>query len=126
MRPAKESRRGAGFNAAAPETTFTDDVVINTGNNPKLTFNQNTSLGLPAQIWEIWGNDDYFTVKDSGNLPFLIYKGAPNYSLHVGSNGNVGMGEPIPTEALHIVRSANPAIRLEQASTGSSMGYLRQ
>ena len=87
--------------AQAPETTFTDNVIVNTGFSPSLILNQNTTLGNPAQTWQVYQDQLAFIVGDAtaATFPFSIYHGAPSDSLNITNNGNAGLGVPFPSEA---------------------------
>jgi hypothetical protein len=61
-----------------------------------------------------------FSIRDvdgSAN-PFSVAAGAPNNSLYVGSNGNVGLGTSTPVLDVHLITSNTPAVRLEQDGSG--------
>ena len=82
-------------------------------------MNQNTTQGNPAHAWDIavstFGNLSVRDVAGATN-PFWIISGAPSFSLLVDNNGNVGLGTSVAAEPLHINRSFNPTIRLQQSS----------
>ena len=61
-------------------------------------------------------------------IPFSIVAGAPNNSLYVAGNGDVGIGTSSPAEKLHIFENedANTILLVENPSTGlSATGVLR-
>jgi len=78
----------------------TSTPVVNlhavSGNTPTLRLEQDGSNGFTPQTWDVAGNEAGFFVRDATNgskLPFRIIPGAPSSSIHVGSNGNVGLGK---------------------------------
>lgn len=65
-----------------------------------------TSVGFPTTDWQITINDDdltgttsHFSIEDltAGTVPFTLEAGAPTGSLHVASDGAVGIGTSTPT-----------------------------
>ncbi len=80
-----------------------------------------------GQIWEIQTDLDDFAVLDlsGGAFPFFISDGAPNNSLTVGSDGNVGMGLFNPGAPLDLLTSAagpgNAVLRLSR--TGGPVAF---
>jgi len=59
---------------------------------------------------------------DANTIPFSVQGDAPDASLVVGGNavvngtgGNVGVGTYVPVQAVHVVRSNTPTLRLEQS-----------
>jgi hypothetical protein len=65
-----------------------------------------TSAGFPTTDWQITVNDDdavgtldFFSIEDldAGTVPFTLEGGAPSDSIHVTSDGRVGLGTAAPT-----------------------------
>jgi len=87
------------------------------GDSPSIRLEQNTTFGWPAQTWEIVGNETNFFVRDLTNmkLTFKIRGGAPENSIYVNTNGDIGLGTNGPGSSLHIRKTNNvtPTIRLE-------------
>ncbi len=80
---------------------------------------QNASGGFGESRYDIKANENGFSIRNNlqGTVPFNLLFSAPDDSLNVFSNGNVGLGVPLGSnalQALHIVRGDTPAIRLEQ------------
>ncbi|MEZ5716060.1 MAG: hypothetical protein R3D85_13360 [Paracoccaceae bacterium] len=72
--------------------------------------------------WSIQANDinwNYFAIENETNnaVVFRIDGTAPQSSLAIGTDGNVGLGTALPQDELHIVSADGPAIRLEQDAT---------
>lgn len=74
-----------------------------------------------GQIWEVQTDLDDFAVLDlsGGAFPFFIADGAPNNSLTVTDNGNVGVGVFNPADDVHVF-DPEPRIRLDRTSPGTS------
>jgi hypothetical protein len=80
------------------------------GDTPTVRLEQNNSIGNTPYTWEVGGNEFNFFVNDvtgGGDRPFLIIPGAPESSLHVAGNGNIGLQTPNPQGNLHIFGAAN-------------------
>ena len=80
-----------GLGTAAPV------VEIHTvdGDTPTLRLQQDGSSGFTPQVWDVAGNETNFFVRDVSNgsrLPFKIRPGAPDNSLVVDTDGDVGIG----------------------------------
>ncbi|RFS14280.1 tail fiber domain-containing protein [Emticicia sp. C21] len=96
------------------------DLHINTSNTPAIRLEQNNSGGFSSQTWDMAGNEANFFVRDvtgGSLLPFRIRPGAPTSSIDIAASGNVGIGTASPQKKLHVSKSTNPVIRIEQ--TGS-------
>jgi hypothetical protein len=79
------------------------------GNTPTLRLEQNGSSGFTPQTWDIAGNEANFFVRDVTNgskLPFRIKPGAPDDSIFIAANGDIGMGTDSPEIPLHVVDNA--------------------
>ena len=70
----------------------------------------------PNPDWRIVADQVGVGFFDSVNnhIPFTIFTGAPDGSLWVRDNGNVGLGTMFPAQKLHLVTGFQPTIRLEQ------------
>jgi hypothetical protein len=71
--------------------------------------------------WLAGTSGDFFSVSDAttGSIPFRLEREAPTDSLHVTSNGNIGVGTSIPTNSLHVLRS-NGSARLLVEETNAT------
>lgn len=75
------------------------------GDTPTMRLEQNGSSGFAPQTWDVAGNETNFFIRDVTNgskLPFKIRPGAPNNSLYINTNGDVGLGTSSPQAKLHI------------------------
>lgn len=100
---------GFGTNNPIVETHVAD------GDTPTLRLEQNGTSGFTPQAWDIAGNETNFFVRDVTNgssLPFRIRPGAPQSSIDIASNGNIGIGTENPDEKLHI---KNGSIKFENS-----------
>lgn len=91
------------------------------GNTPTLRLDQNASAGFQAQVWDVAGNETNFFIRDTTNgsqLPFKIRPGAATNSIVIDPEGDVGMGTSTPDGALHIRRTANAYVTLENSTSG--------
>ncbi|GAA3938241.1 tail fiber domain-containing protein [Litoribacillus peritrichatus] len=106
--------------------TSTPLVELHTqdGNSPALRLHQDGSGGFAEQIWDVSGNESNFFVRDvtnNGALPLRISAGAPNASIHVASDGDVGFETTTPDGLFDI---AHPSNSNNHALIVSPLGYL--
>jgi hypothetical protein len=97
-----------GMGTASPVV----ELHVADGDSPTMRLEQNGSSGFTSQTWDIAGNETNFFVRDVTNgskLPFKIKPGAPDNSLFVAANGDIGLGTQSPTARLH-VKSGNVLI----------------
>ncbi|WOT06304.1 tail fiber domain-containing protein [Shewanella youngdeokensis] len=83
------------------------------GNTPTLRLEQNSSSGFTAQAWDIGSNETNFFVRDASNgsaLPFKIRPSAPNNSLYIDTDGDIGLGTATPAADLHVVSNNSNAL----------------
>ncbi|MEL6886691.1 MAG: hypothetical protein AAFP87_19435 [Pseudomonadota bacterium] len=116
-------RIGAGTNTPVVELH-----VVN-GDSPTMRLEQDGSSGFTPQTWDVAGNETNFFVRDATNgslLPFKIKPSAPNNSLFVDTDGDIGMGTQSPGAAMHMTRSNGTAKMLitETSSTEAVRGML--
>ncbi|UTW48209.1 hypothetical protein [Bacterioplanoides sp. SCSIO 12839] len=109
---------GMGTNNPAVQLQVTD------GNTPALRLEQDGSSGFTSQSWDVAGNETNFFVRDVSNgskLPFRIKPGAPTSAIFIAADGDIGLETDSPKETLHIKKSGDSGIRMENttASVGS-------
>lgn len=108
-----------GFGTSTP---VVENHIVS-GDTPTVRLEQNGSSGWTPQIWDMAGNETNFFVRDvtnSSKLPFRIRAGAPNDSIYVAQDGKIGFGTSTPSHGLHLKRSDNVTLRLENSATQKS------
>lgn len=90
--------------------SFGFDTVRIKGPVVRFQFTDTSSaVGFPTTDWQITVNDDdalgtldRFSIEDldAGTTPFTLEGGAPTGSIHVTSDGRVGLGTSAPTAAI--------------------------
>jgi hypothetical protein len=98
-----DSNKKVGINTSTPAV----EVHARGGNTPGLRLDQDGSAGFQSQVWDVAANETNFFIRDVSNgsrLPFRIRPQAPENSIYVWSNGNVGLGvgNGGPSEKLQI------------------------
>ncbi|WP_421132572.1 tail fiber domain-containing protein [Alteromonas sp. A079] len=86
---------GVGFNTSAPLV----NLHVKAGNSPALRLEQDGSSGFSAQAWDVAGNETNFFVRDvtnSSKIPFKIRPSAPNNSLYIDNDGDIGFETSTP------------------------------
>ncbi|MCA9438343.1 MAG: tail fiber domain-containing protein, partial [Candidatus Omnitrophica bacterium] len=79
------------------------------GDTPTIRLEQDGSSGWTAQTWDVAGNETNFFIRDVNNgskLPFRIRPGAPDNSLYIDTDGDVGIGTNAPSAKLDVRGSA--------------------
>ncbi|MDY8134563.1 hypothetical protein [Aquimarina sp. 2201CG5-10] len=87
-----------------------NDMVISDDTIGILFRDTSTSASFPFNDWSIQINDiadngeDYFAVNDidGSRTPFKVMAGAPDKTLEVNNNGNINVGNVVPTEKIEI------------------------
>ncbi len=86
------------------------DLNIKAGNSPTLRLEQDTSSGFAEQTWDLGGNEANFFIRDVSNgsaLPFRIMPSAPNGSLHIAADGDIGFETTTPDGQFDIAHSSD-------------------
>jgi len=84
--------------AAGADVTQTENLTVKTDETPRLRLEQ-TGGELPAQSWDLAGNQTSFFIRDhthGDTLPFQIFPEAPTDNLTV-ADGRVGIGVANPS-----------------------------
>ncbi len=127
-----------GFGTSTPVV----ELHVKDGDTPTLRLEQDGSSGFTAQTWDVAGNEANFFVRDTTNgsrLVFRLKPGAPDASIYVDSDGDVGMGAGTnPGAALHVSRNTGaaatllrlnnnnrPIFEVDNTSVASSQGQWR-
>ncbi len=107
-----------GFGTSAPMV----NLHAVAANSPTLRLEQTTGAGFAAQSWDILGNETNFAIRDvsdNSKLPFRIRAGAPNASLFIDSDGDVGLETTTPDgqfDVAHFSDSNNHAFLISPTS----------
>ncbi len=94
------SSASVGIGTAVPLRTIHSVA----GDSPSLRLDQDGSSGFEPQVWDLRGNESHFFITDATALtiPFEIETGAPDASLLITEDGNIGLGTEAPEDTLHI------------------------
>lgn len=116
-----------GGNVGMGTSTPVVELHITDGDSPTMRLEQNGSSGFTPQTWDVAGNETNFFVRDVTNgskLPFKIRPGAPDNSLYIDSEGDIGLGTASPgTNALQVesgdvyVKAGNVGINVAPSGT---------
>jgi len=101
---------GSNGNIGFGTTTPLVDVDIKGGNTPTVRLSQDGSSGFAVQEWDMGGNEANFFIRDvthGSALPFRIVPGAPNGSIHIAADGNIGLETTTPDGLLDVAHSAD-------------------
>ncbi len=82
------------------------EVHVVDGDSPTLRLEQDGSSGFTPQTWDVAGNETNFFVRDATNgspLPFRIRPSAPQNSLYIDTDGDIGLGTASPDAGLHAI-----------------------
>jgi len=84
------------------------ELHLVSGSTPAIRLEQDASLGLGLQTWELAADDTGVSLLDltgGGTTPFLVEAGAPDAALHLSSDGYLGLGTASPDAQLDVVSS---------------------
>ncbi|MEY8200361.1 MAG: hypothetical protein RPS47_14065, partial [Colwellia sp.] len=110
-----------GFGTSTPLV----ELHVQDGNSPALRLHQDGTSGFAEQIWDVGGNETNFFIRDVSNgsaLPLRISSSAPNASLHIANDGDVGFGTTTPDgqfDVAHVNDDNNHAFLI---GTNSAVG----
>lgn len=99
------------------------DVHVVEGNTPTLRLEQDGSDGFTPQTWDVAGNEANFFIRDVTNgskLSFRIEPSAPESSLHIEPNGDIGVGTSAAAADLHVRRTDTGGAALLVEATNAS------
>lgn len=111
-----------GFDCVNGES-FGSDTLRLKENNLRIHFDDTSNTAsFPSNDWRIVANEtlnggaNYLGIEDStaGRTPFRVEAGAPNHTLYVEADGDVGVKTNNPAVDIHIVEGNTPTLRLEQ------------
>ncbi len=106
------------------------DLHIVEGNSPTMRLEQDGSDGFTPQTWDVAGNEANFFIRDVTNgskLSFRIRPSAPESSIDIASDGDVGLGTSSPSTlafgtdaSLHVRRTDGEASILVEEAGGTT------
>ncbi|MEM7587309.1 MAG: hypothetical protein AAF560_28235 [Acidobacteriota bacterium] len=97
------------------------DIHVVEGNTPTLRLEQDGSDGFTPQTYDIAANEANFFIRDVTNGSALFFRskpGAPEDSIFIDADGDVGIGTDSPDADLD-VQSGNPQFRLTGTNSGA-------
>jgi hypothetical protein len=103
------------------------ELHIVRGDTPTLRLEQDGSSGFTPQTWDVAGNETNFFIRDATNgsrLPFKIRPSAPDNSIYINTNGNVGLRTTSPDQELDI-EANGPNFRLTNSGSGGGIWDFR-
>ncbi|MBV7397364.1 hypothetical protein [Mameliella sediminis] len=105
------------------------DIHVVEGNTPTLRLEQDGSNGFTPQTYDIAANEANFFIRDVTNGSKLFFRakpGAPEDSIFIAADGDLGIGTDAPTAALHVRRTdGNAALKIEEVNgTAAARGLL--
>lgn len=90
------------------EQTPIVEVHVTDGDTPTIRLEQDGSSGFTAQTYDIAANETNFFIRDVTNgsrLGFRMRPGAPESSIDIAADGDVGVGTSSPQAPLHVRRT---------------------
>lgn len=115
------------------------DLHIVEGNTPTVRLEQDGSDGFTPQTYDVAANESNFFIRDVTNGSKLFFRskpGAPEDSIFIAADGDVGLGTDAPAGPLHVKRTAaanldvltlenNGATRIAMTNSNSAAGTWR-
>ncbi|MEL7043384.1 MAG: hypothetical protein AAGL90_17835, partial [Pseudomonadota bacterium] len=98
------------------------ELHVSDGDTPTLRLEQDGSSGFTPQVFDIAANETNFFIRDVTNgsrLGFRMRPGAPESSIDIAADGDVGFGTGAPTAAMHLRRTNGTAKMLIQDTAAS-------
>ncbi|MEM7480894.1 MAG: tail fiber domain-containing protein [Acidobacteriota bacterium] len=99
------------------------DIHIVEGNTPTLRLEQDGSDGFTPQIYDIAANEANFFIRDVTNGSRLFFRskpGAPEDSIFIAADGDVGLGTDNPTDGADLDVVGNASVGVFQVRTSDS------
>jgi len=121
--PANSLRVDSGGDVGIGTSTPVTEIHVADGDTPTLRLEQNGSSGFTPQTFDVAANEANFFIRDVTNgsrLSFRIRPGAPESSIDIASDGDVGFGTSSPSAPLHVRRTDGTAAVLIEEASGTS------
>lgn len=86
------------------------NLHITEGNTPTLRLEQDGSSGFTPQTYDLAANEANFFIRDVTNSSRLFFRakpGAPEDSIFIANDGDIGLGTDAPGSDLHVLRSGS-------------------
>ncbi|MFB0537340.1 MAG: tail fiber domain-containing protein [Anaerolineae bacterium] len=102
------------------------ELHIVDGDTPTVRLEQDWTAGWTPQTWEVAGNESNFFIRDvtkGSKLPFRIRPGAPDNSIFIKADGNVGIGTSLPDYPLEVERMGTDATFVAERSNGATAKF---
>lgn len=112
------SNGNLGVRTGAPA----EDLHIVAADSPTIRLDQNSGGSLPAQVWDLVGNEAGLIIRDDtgGVVPLKVKPGTPTDALVLGPNG-AGLGVGNAANKLHVQESADlQAALIENVNANSA------
>ncbi|MEM6455355.1 MAG: tail fiber domain-containing protein [Acidobacteriota bacterium] len=125
--PANALRVDSGGDVGIGTATPVVQVHVVDGNTPTLRLEQDGSSGFTPQTWDVAGNEAGFFIRDATNgsrLAFRIRPGAPESSIDIAPDGDVGIGTGSPSSSMHVRRTNGTANVLIEDTSSTPGGAL--
>ncbi|MDJ0825025.1 MAG: hypothetical protein QNJ16_05920 [Rhodobacter sp.] len=108
--PANSLRVDSAGDVGIGEDNPVLELHVTDGDTPTLRLEQDGSSGFTPQTFDVAANETNFFVRDVTNgskLSFKIRPGAPDNSVYIDTNGDVGIGTSSVAAGLHVVNNGS-------------------
>ncbi len=99
-----------GLGTASPVV----ELQVTDGDTPTMRLEQNGTVGWTPQTWDVGANESNFFIRDVTNgssLPLRIRPRAPQNSLYIDAEGDIGLGTQTPGDNGLQVENGNVFIK---------------
>jgi hypothetical protein len=124
--PANSLYVDSGGDVGIGTSTPAVNVHVKEGNTPTLRLEQDGSSGFTPQTWDVAGNEANFFVRDATNgsrLPFKIKPSAPDNSIFIAADGDVGFGTQSPDYTFEVERTGTGAQVVANRTDGATLEF---
>jgi len=99
------------------------DIHVVEGNTPTLRLEQDGSDGFTPQTYDVAANESNFFIRDVTNGSKLFFRskpGAPENSIYIAADGDVGLSTSSPDAAMHVI---GDALIVEDTDSNTAPNY---